>query len=212
MKRIILTNFLSLLAISVFSQNDSEPSGNWKIGFIFSSDFYTNSSRVTEQGDYNGYRLDDSGYNFSAGLTGQYKISPKVGVGLEITFSKMNFDANWFCSSCDWVVYTPPVPIELQFVEIPIFTRYYFFERKIDLYADFGFVGGFLVNDVSIADINDNKFLFGVRFGVGSEIDLGEKISLSWSALYKNSLKSSSDDNTLKLRSLGLVVGVAYKI
>src|SRR5690606_11424108 len=163
-----------------------EVQGKWKIGFMFSSDFYTSARVNTESGGYVGYILDDSKYNFTTGLTGQYKIAPKLDIGLGITFSKKSFNADWFCHTCDIIGSTPTVPIELQFIEIPVFMRLYIIDKKMDLFTDFGLTGGFLTNDVSITEINDNNFLLSTQIGIGTEIDLGKNIGLNGTAMYKH--------------------------
>ena len=210
-----ITIILLLSTLTVLSQNNSENRDKWKVGVTISPDIYFNSTSIltTEE---TGYRsLDPSGFNFTSGLVGQLSVNTNFDIGSGINYSRKDFSGTYYCNVCDFAVSPKPEPIKLRFIEIPIVVRYKIFDKKFDVYVDAGLTSGYLTNTINTryeGTLSANKFQLGGQFGLGIDLDLGQRINLFLSSDYKQSFTNLLEGSNFKFRSVGFVTGVMYKI
>lgn len=217
-KRLTMKNLLTVLfllySLTGFSQPGTEKRANWKVGLMFSQDFYRSTSIASDKSA--GYYLEPSDFNFTAGLTGQFTIKPKLEFVTGVTYSKKDFTGTYYCHVCDFSVLPQPELIRQRYLEVPALLRYNFLDKKLGLNIEAGLLGGYRTNNIETQYGHDE--LFGSRYllsgqaGLGASYDVGQKISLSLTTVYRSLLKNYSKETDAALRSFGLVTGIAYRM
>jgi hypothetical protein len=209
----IITILLLLNAFTGLCQTKTP--GKWKIGLTFSSDNYLHATSIP-MGQYTGYHLAPSGPNYTPGLMGLFALKRKLDLGTGATYFKKEYTGTYYCHTCDFLVMVKPEPIKQSYLEVPLFARYYIFDKKLDLHIEAGLTGGFLTRDIDTKYAQDpwfgNKFLISQQIGLGGNLDLGQRIHLSFTAFYKSSFTKSPDDTDFKLHAFGLITGLWYKL
>jgi len=212
MKNLIVLS-LVLATLTGISQTDNDKQDKWKIGITMSPDIFLNSTSLTT-GELSGYDLKLSGFHYTIGFIGLLAIKPKLYIGTGISFSQKDFSGTYYCHVCDFISQGPET-IKQRFIEIPLFVRYNIVDKKFGFHVETGFINGFLVKDLKPKfeePLSTKKYLLSGQFGLGIDIDLGQRINISLTSTYKHSITNFSDTDEFKFRSFGFMVGVVYRI
>jgi hypothetical protein len=213
--KIPFTIILFLGTMTAFSQNNSKNSDKWKVGVTFSPDNYLNSSNISLTQDIGFGSVSLSRFNFTSGLSAEWSFNSNIDIGSGINYSRKDFSGTFYCNECLWVFPPEPESIKLRFIEVPVFIRYNFFDKKIDLHVEAGLTGGYLINKFSSrygGTPPANKFQLGGQVGLGVSLDLGQRINLSLSSDFRQSFTNLLVDSNFKFRSVGFTTGIMYKI
>jgi hypothetical protein len=213
--RTLFTIIMLTSTLTVLCQTNTENKGKLRVGVTISPDTYFNSKSFSLTQETGFGSLDASGFNFTSGLVGEWSFSSNIELGSGINYSRKDFSGIYYCNVCEF--FTTPLrePIKVRFVEIPAFFRYNIFDKQLGVHVEAGLTGGYLINTISstyTGTLASNKFQLSGQVGIGINIDLGQRINLSLSSDIRRSFTNLLVGSDLKLRSVGFVTGIIYKI
>jgi hypothetical protein len=201
-------------SLKVFSQTDDQHQDKWKIGWIYSIDhFYSNSVSF---GDQTGYYLTQHSIKFTTGAIAQLTIKPKLEIGAGIEYSNKRCNEIYYFPmdpTIDYIIFDSE--LELRYIEIPVTARYNFLNKNTHLHIETGLINGFLIknkNTVYDRKLPINNFLLSGELGAGVNFNMDSGINFSITTVYRHSLTEFADGASSKLRSLGLMLGITYRI
>jgi hypothetical protein len=186
-----------------------------KVGLTISPDIYFNSKSISLSKTTGFGSIDASQSNFTTGLIGEWSFSSNFDIGSGINYSRKDFSGTFYCTVCEFLLAPQPEPIKVRFVEIPIFVRYYIFNKQFDVHVEAGITSGYLVNTINSSytgTLSANKFQLSGQVGLGIDLDLGQRINLFLSSDFRQSFTNLLVDSNFKFRSVGFITGVKYKI
>lgn len=221
MKNLITILLLSYSA-TAFSLSDTIAKKEYKFGGFFSPEQLQEISRL-DLGNYTGYGLQRSYFNYSVGLVGRFPVTKKLDIGTGITYSQKDLKGTYYCESCDTYGPSPSQRLNLRFLEAPVFIQYNILNGKIKLHAQGGFTLSYLISkpDLWFGERPDlkassttyfNRPLSKLFIGLGTNIDLGKKINFQLTPTYNYSLNYLYKDTNLKMHSFGVALGLTYRI
>jgi hypothetical protein len=213
--KIPFTLVLLLGTLTVLSQNNSENIDKWKVGVTFSPDYYITSSNISLTQETGYGSVDPSRFNFTSGLSAEWSFNSHFEIGSGINYSRKDLSTIYYCNVCNYEFWYPyKESVKLRFIEIPVFIRYKILDKKVDLHVEAGLTSGYLPKEFRIygGPVPTNRFQFGGQVGLGLNLDLGQRITLSFSSDFKQSFTNLLVDSNFKFRSIGLSTGIMYKI
>ena len=136
--RTLFTTILLLSTLSVLCQTNSESNGKWKFGVTIAPDIYFNSGSfsLTEETGFSS--IEASGFNFTSGLIGEWSFNSKFDIVSGINYSRKDFSGRYYCNVCEFFTIPQREPINIQFVEIPVFVRYNMFNNQFGVHVEAG--------------------------------------------------------------------------
>ncbi|MCB0478488.1 MAG: PorT family protein [Crocinitomicaceae bacterium] len=180
---------------------------------------------------WNGATFDDvkSTYKFAYNQDLSLIFSAKFGSVFEaktgIGYSSKNFNREEECLVCGNDI-VEGSRFKLNYLEIPLLFNLYFYNSRLDVYGIIGIKNSFLLSGknkhkANIATDKETvfnvksdfaKYLLGVQGGVGINYNLTYSLSLSVELLYNYSPFVFEPSSGLKFHSLGLNLGVNFKL
>lgn len=217
----LTTILLLCLSLTAFCSSDTLGRKEFKLGIIFSPEGLTEISFLRLDGDI-GYNLERSYFNYVVGIFGQFPITQKLDIGTGITYSQQDLKGTFYCTTCNSLPFEPE-RLNLRFLEIPVFIQYNLLNSKIKLHVQAGFIGSYLISrpDLILFSRPDLNYASNTSFnrplskgflGIGTNIDIGKKINFQLTPTYRYSFNYLFNDTNLKMHSLGIAVGLTYRI
>lgn len=234
MKTIILTITLTITSLFVCSQEEEaakekktrnedfiEDGNIFRIGLHTGPTFFFNNGATFEniKSTYKYAYNQDLALVFSAKLGRIFEI--KTGLG----YSSKNFKREEECLICGNEI-VEGSNFRLNYLEIPILANLYFYNSRLDAYGIIGMRNSFLItaknrhraniqNDVeTVFNVKEDfaKYLIGVQAGVGVNYNLTYSMSLTGELLYTFSPLVLEPASGLKFHSLGINLGINFKL
>jgi len=210
--KVLITFFLLLFPLAGFSQTETTIGKGWKVGLMFSQDFYR--SAYIPSGPNNGYDLEPADFNYTAGLSGQFNIKPGLEFLTGINYSQKDFTSTVNCPACRFLVPPKPMSLTYEYLEVPALLSYSILHKRIGLNAEAGFLGGYSLNDLE----NENdKILFGSRYllsgqaGVGLSYTILQDIDITLKGIYRRTIDDfAKETDADKLSSVAIATGITY--
>lgn len=222
----ILTTIILLSSLTGICQTKAQGLSKLKVGLMYSPDIYLNLNTITTA-DSKEYPIKDTEFNFTTGIVGQMEINSKLDVTTGLSYSKKDITSLVYCVGCHYIALYFPEPelIKQRYIEIPIGMRYHFVDKKLNVHAEAGLIGSYLIKETDTyseyPELNSiikdryakNKFFLSGQIGMGTDLNLDQRMNLSFTTVYRNSLSANfSNDPNFKLRSLGFVTELVYQI
>ena len=205
MKRYFI--LLLLLGINLNLSAQDSPSGNLRLGMLFTLDKNLSSDYVAINNDV-GFSADYNKINYKAGLSAEYFLKKEFSLNSGLNYSNKNFTGKLSCANCLSLLPTDPETIELQFIEIPVSIKYNFALGKLNMYADLG-----LINQYAIAtEILNRKYIISGKLGCGIEYNFNPKLAFQFFTVYNNGLTNMFEESDFKLKTISLGFGLVKKI
>jgi hypothetical protein len=212
MKQLITFIFL-FTCLASFGQTDNPQQDKWKIGLVLSPDHHFSNS--VSFGDETGYHLRQHGLKYTAGVIAQLAIKPKLEIGTGIGYSNKDHSEFYYFPmdpTIDYILFDSE--LNLRYIEIPVTARYNFF-KTLHFHVETGLINGFLASNQNTRyerRLPIHKFLLSGEFGLGLNYDVEKRSNFSMTAFYRQSLTAFADNASSKLRSVGVMIGITWKI
>lgn len=209
MKKISVILFF-LFSISSFAQEAENGQSVWRVGVFFSTDYYFRPTELRIQPD-RGYELLISKLNYTAGFSAQVQLSKKTIIGSGLSYSVKDFDGAFFCETCIMPDVIPvPKRITLRYIEAPVYWRYIFADKKVDLFLHAGLTPGVLqrfnFQSGYEQDVTKARLAVTGDLGLGVKFDVSKRYSINMAGSYRRSLIS------LRSSSVSLQTGIVYTL
>ena len=205
---------LIFCSLTGMSQRERLKHNKFNIALVFSPDISISKSKTTmNAGGFTVHDIQQKPFNFSTGLIGYLTIKRKYEIGTGIIYSSKDIVGTWSCNYCDQATAPQPELVKLRYIEIPVLARYHLSISKLDLFVEPGLTSSLLTNEpIRYGTLPINKFLLSGQFGLGINIDLGKRINLTGTTMYRHSLTDSFINADFRFQSIGLVTGIIYKL
>lgn len=213
----LATIFLVFTTLTCFSQAEEQRHSPWRVGLIFSPDFYLTSSNVST-GFHIRHEIEPLEFTFTTGIISLFAVTPALDIGAGLAYSKKDYSGTISCHVCDFgFKIEPQTAIRQRFVEIPLFIRYGIINNRVGLHIEAGMTSSYLTGDIRTQYYEEElpstkSFLLSGHLGLGLEMALREGITLGLTPIYRRSLTDFYEESGFKFQSLGITTGVIYQI
>lgn len=193
----------------------------FRIGFNFAPQlfFFNNPAIPDVESDYK------AAFNMDASLVFTAKFGKVFEAKTGIGYSSKNFKRQEKCIICGNDI-TEENSFKLNYIELPLLANLYFYNSRLDAYGIIGIRNAFLVGGKNKYKANINnptesvfnvkqdfaKYLLGIQAGMGINYNLTYAMSLTAEILYNYNPLILETATGLKYHSLGLNIGINFKI
>lgn len=199
--RTTILNLLTLLvSFQLFAQKNKS---NIRIGLLYAIDQNISQEHMPVD-EYTGYSADYDQFNYKIGLTTEYAVNKGLTLNSGVIFSNKNFTGSYYCAVCDFAEPPAPEKIQLQFIEVPLSLRYYFFYSKLRVFADAGFINQLTLDP----GFFEKEYLLSASIGGGVEYNIHQSLAIQFMTEYNKGLTDLYKESDFKIDIISFRFGL----
>jgi len=205
----IVFTFVFIINFANGQGNTNKPDKptNFRIGVFYSIDKNL-SPTIFDQSEYVGYDANYNKTNYKTGLNVEYEVNNNVSLTTGIGYSNKNFTGTLYCDVCDFLGPILPKEINLQYIEIPLTSKYYFLSTQFRLFVQTGFINQVIIN----SEEAENSYVLSGTLGGGIEYNFTKILSLQLSTEYTKGLSGLYENSIFRSEILGFRLEMIAKL
>lgn len=220
MKKLLICIVLASMGLTTQAQEDSAAMPRWVVGTMTNYDIISHRYNRTPLAE--SYYNYERAFNFTSGVQVQYWMKKNAFLRLGFAYSRKDYSEQYSCLECATEI-SYPTDIKLRYIDIPFTASYALRTGKLNVYAEGGMRGSFLVQawktynygelrppQTFITSREYKSFLLSGIVGIRSNLLLGKKFSIDLGTAFTKPFYRPSTTRELNWSEFSIQTGVNY--